>query len=233
MKTPIKHIRELSPGKKSPKGSILGIVLAMAIIWASSTVNVLIAQYPNHRQKTLVGGPCEGCEAVFEYEKELHSIDTLPDLDEKGIPLRISGTVYLPDGKTPAPEVILYLYHTNPQGIYATKGDETGWAKRHGYIRGWVKTDKEGHYTFYTLKPGAYPSRTIPAHIHVTILEPDGRYYWVGSYHFAGDSLLTEAEKNPEDPRCGSTGLMVLEREGEMWTGTRDFILGRNVPGYN
>lgn len=182
----------------------------------------------------LVGGPCEGCEAVFEYgNKKLNSIDTLPDFNDPGLKIKITGTIYQSDGTTPAEGVILYIYHTDQNGIYATKGDEKGWASRHGYIRGWIRTVRNGKYTFYTLKPGTYPDRSSPAHIHPVLLEPDGKYYWLGSFHFAGDPLLTEKEIHPVSPRGGSSGLMKLEKEGNLRVGRSDIVLGKNVPGYD
>ena len=182
----------------------------------------------------LVGGPCEGCEAVFEYgDAELSPVDTLPDFGDIGPKIKVTGTVYQNDGKTPAEGVILYVYHTDQKGIYPTKGGETGWGKRHGHIRGWVKTGKDGKYTFYTLKPGVYPSRTAPAHIHPIILEPNGKYYWLGSYHFKGDPFLTEKDKSPESPRGGSAGVLVLHKEGDLLVGVRDITLGKNIEGYD
>ena len=181
----------------------------------------------------LVGGPCEGCEAVFEYgDKVLTAIDTLPGFPDKGLKIKVSGTIYQNDGKTPAKDIILYAYHTDQKGIYPTKGDETGWAKQHGYLRGWVKTDENGQYTFYTLKPEVYPSRTTPAHIHFTILEPSGKYYWLGSCHFEGDSLLNAKEINPDSPRGGGSGLLTLRKEEGLWVGKRDIILGKNIADY-
>jgi len=181
-----------------------------------------------------VGGPCEGCEAIFEYgNKNLMAIDTLPDFHEEGPKIKVTGTIYHNDGTTPAEDVILYIYHTDQHGIYATKGGETGWGKRHGYIRGWVKTDSKGEYAFYTLKPAAYPDGSLPAHLHPTILEPNGKYYWLASYHFKGDTLLTKNEIAPDSPRGGTTGLLFLKNEGDLWVGTRDFILGKNIPDYD
>ena len=181
----------------------------------------------------LVGGPCEGCEAIFEYgDRKLFSVDTLPDFNDGGMKIKVTGTIYQNDGSSPAEGVILYIYHADQNGIYATKGDETGWGKSHGYIRGWVKTDKDGKYTFYTLKPGTYPSGSTPAHIHPIILEPNGKYYWLGSYQFEGDSLLTEKEISSESPRGGSSGLLSLRKEGNLWVGERDIILGLNVTRY-
>jgi protocatechuate 3,4-dioxygenase, beta subunit len=66
-----------------------------------------------------VGGGCEGCEAVFEYgSKKLTRVDTLPDFKGPGPKLEISGTIYQTDGKTPAKDVILYIYHTDQKGVY-------------------------------------------------------------------------------------------------------------------
>jgi len=205
------------------------IILSLTLL-LSSCAN---SQNRNESNVRLVGGPCEGCEAIFEYgDKKLSSIDTLPDFNDKGLKIRVTGTIYQNDGKTPTEGVILYIYHTDQNGIYATKGRETGWGKRHGYIRGWVKTGKDGRYTFYTLKPGTYPSRSSPAHIHPMILEPNGKYYWLGSYHFEGDPLLTDKEISPESPRGGNSGLLSLRKEGNLWVGERDIILGKNVPDY-
>jgi len=188
----------------------------------------------NNLTPKLVGGPCEGCEAVFEFDsKYLSSIDTLPDFIEEGPKLKLIGTIYKKDGKTPAKDVILYIYHTNQSGVYPTKGDETGWAKRHGYLRGWIKTGGDGKYTFYTLKPGTYPSRSAPAHIHPVILEPDGKYYWIEEYLFEGDPLLKETELPSRAPRGGDSGILTLKKEKNILIGKRDIILGKNIPGYN
>lgn len=184
-------------------------------------------------QPKSVGGGCEGCEALFDYDPaQLNPVDTLPDFGESGEKLKIHGIIYQPDGTTPAPNVILYVYHTDQQGLYSFRDEDTTRDHRHGYIRGWIKTDETGRYEFYTLKPGAYPSRTIAAHIHPIILEPDGRYYWLGGYHFEDDPLLTDRERSPKSPRGGSTGLLKLKKEGESQVGIRDFVLGENIPGY-
>ena len=206
------------------------IVILFLIVSLPSCVN---SQKQSKNTSRLVGGPCEGCEAILEYgDRRLLSVDTLPDFNDPGTRIKVIGTIYQNDGKTPVKDVILYVYHTDQKGIYATKGGETGWAKRHGYLRGWVKTDTDGKYTFYTLKPGIYPNRSSPAHIHVTIMEPNGKYYWLGSYHFEGDPLLTKKEIAPESPRGGSSGLLTLRKEGMLLVGQRDIILGKNVSDY-
>jgi protocatechuate 3,4-dioxygenase beta subunit len=188
---------------------------------------------PLEQQNARLIGHCEGCEAVFEYgDKTLNSLDTLPDFHLNGQKIKVTGTVYQPDGRTPAKDIIIYIYHTNQQGIYENKFGKTNWERRHGYIRGWVKTEANGRYTFYTLKPGTYPDGSEPAHIHITILEPDGKYYWLDSYHFEGDPLLTAKESSPEYPRGGNSGLLKLKKMDNIWVGKRNIILGKNVPDY-
>jgi protocatechuate 3,4-dioxygenase beta subunit len=179
----------------------------------------------------LVGGPCEGCEAIFEYgDKQLTAVDTLPSFYEDGTKLKVTGTIYRQNGK-PAKDIILYIYHTNADGIYPTKGGETGWAKRHGYLRGWIKTGSDGVYTFYTSKPGSYPERSAPAHIHPTILEPDGKYYWLDEYQFKDDPLIAKTNI-PSSPRGGTPNVVALQQEGNMLVARRDIVLGKNIAGY-
>ena len=184
-----------------------------------------------NKKYELVGGPCEGCEAVLEFKGELNAIDTLPEFASAEDKLKITGTIYKADAKTPAENVVLYIHHTNAEGVYPTKGDEEGWAKRHGYLRGWIKTGKDGRFTFYTQVPGSYPDRRNPAHIHPFILEPNGKYYYLSAYFFEGDPLLTDDYQ--EDPPRGGNGVVKLQQGDDMSLIERDFILGKGVPGYN
>ena len=99
----------------------------------------------------------------------------------------ISGSVYQADGSTPAPGGIVYVYHTNTNGEYAKRDNETGWAKRHGYLRDWMRTDAAGRYQFRSIRPAAFRYRTAPAHIHIIIKEPDRQEFWIDQYNFEGD----------------------------------------------
>jgi len=181
-----------------------------------------------------VGGTCEGCEAIFETPipfDQLNWVDTLPDFKEAGPKMLITGTIYQADGKTPARNTILYVYHTDQKGVYATKGNEAGWGKRHGYIRGWIRTHADGRYAFYTLKPAAYPREKIPAHIHPVIKEVDKNEYYIDEYLFDDDPFLTAAERKKQEKR-GGNGIIVLTKKNGLLTANRDIILGMNIPGY-
>ena len=192
------------------------------------------SQPANKKNNIHVGGSCEGCEAILESPvpfKKLTWIDTLPDFNEPGPKMVISGVIYKADGKTPAPNVVLYVYHTDQTGHYTKKGNETGWGKRHGYIRGWMKTNNKGEYKFYTLKPASYPNSTIPAHIHPVIKEPDKNEYWIDEYLFEGDKFLSAEERKKQEYR-GGKGIIGLEEKNNMLCGKRDIILGLHIPDY-
>jgi protocatechuate 3,4-dioxygenase beta subunit len=208
------------------------LLISIFIIAAACGANPSVAQKAAAGNKP-VGGSCEGCEAIYEspvpFEK-LNATDTFPDFNEKGPKLVISGIVYQSNGKTLAADVVLYAYHTDQQGIYPTKGNEKGWDKRHGYLRAWVKTDKEGRYTFYTLKPAPYPGQDAPAHIHITVKEPGKNEYYIAEYLFEDDPLL--ARHPPAKAPRGGSGVLKLRKEEDHYYATRDIVLGRNVPDY-
>ncbi|WP_127127829.1 intradiol ring-cleavage dioxygenase [Pseudoflavitalea rhizosphaerae] len=198
------------------------------VLWFCASCNAQTRQAPSRH----VGGSCEGCEAIYEYgNKKLGPIDTLPEFENNQPQMKISGTVFMKDGKTPAKDVIVYIYHTNRNGIYQKRGDETGWAKRHGFIRGWIKTGKDGKYTFYTFRPATYPDRSEPEHIHVTVKEADKNEYYIDEYLFADDPLLTQSKRENLENRAGS-GIVKPRVVNGMLIVERDIILGKNIPDY-
>jgi len=150
----------------------------------------------------------------------------------------ITCIVYQLDGKTPAPDVLLYYYQTNTAGRYVHKPEEprsmapNELGQTHGYIRGWVKTDAAGKYFIYTVRPGIYPTRDAPAHVHFTVKEPnDIKEYYIDDVIFDDDTLLNASARSKLENRCGS-GILRLTRKGEIYIGERNLILGLNIPNY-
>lgn len=171
---------------------------------------------------------CEGCEAIHERSFEgLTPRAAIPPPGEAGERLVLTGRVVRPDGRTPAPGVVVYAYHTNAAGVYPTRGNETGWDRRHGYLRGWIVTDSSGEYRFETIRPGAYPGRDDPAHIHMIVKEPGRREYWIDEVVFDDDPRVTARYRAAQGNRGGS-GIIRLRRDGTgTWAGRRDIILER------
>ncbi len=111
---------------------------------------------------------------------------------DRGEPIKISGTVFQADGKTPAPNTLIYLYHTDFEGYYGRGPLQ----HRHGKYRGWMLTDKNGRYAFNTIKPAPYPERRFAAHIHMTVTTTTMREDWIDAILFEGDRLITSGERN-------------------------------------
>ena len=185
------------------------------------------------RPERLVGGRCEDCELMFEGMPDNPSWQiTIADMDEPGETLIIRGTIYRPDGKTPAPHVILYVYHTDNNGKYSPAKNQTQ-GRRHGHLRGWMKTDEQGRYEFKTIRPASYPNSKNPQHIHPIIKEPDLSLYWIDEFLFEDDPLLSNTETSRQQKRGGSGIIRLTKDEAGIWIGKRDIILGLNVPNYN
>lgn len=166
---------------------------------------------------------CEWC-GTAEAPDSLDSRLTIAGPDEPGRRIRIHGVVYQPDGRTPAPDVVLYLYHTNARGVYEKRGDETGNGRRHGHLRGWLRTDDAGRYQIRTIRPGNYPDGNEAQHIHVTVQQPDGTpEYWLPSFKFADDPYL---EADPGAPNV----LQLRQGEDGVWVARRDMVLPEEPP---
>jgi protocatechuate 3,4-dioxygenase beta subunit len=164
--------------------------------------------------------------------------DTSPAWKQGESKLLLTGTVYGPDGRTPASGVLLYYYHTNSAGRYEHRPAEqrsmppNHLGQTHGYIRGWVRTNSNGRYSIYTIRPGTYPSRDEPAHVHLTVKEPNGlSEYYLDDFVFDDDPLLTAARRRKMENRGGS-GVLRLYSRGDLQVGERDLYLGLHIPDY-
>ena len=191
---------------------------------------LLIVTNESPRDQKRVGGGCDGCELMYiGMPAAIAPVDTSPGWREGGIKLMVRGTVYESDGKTPAPGVIVYYYHTDKKGLYSPAVTQTDRSRRHGHIRGWVKTDKNGEYWIYTSRPNPYPDRNIPAHIHLIVKEPRVNEYYIDEILFADDTRLTKGSKYEER---GGSGIVTVSESGGLASCRRDIILGKNIPNY-
>ncbi len=172
---------------------------------------------------------CEGCEGALEADAAtLSNTGTIGTGIDRGTALTVVGTVYRVDGHTPAENVVVYAYQTNAAGRYANGTPATEVSRRHGRLRGWVKTGADGTYRFDTIKPAPYPNDTIPAHIHLTVLEPGRRPYWIDDIVFAGEFGVTSAYRRTVTNK-GGNGIVTVERDSQGRARVRrDIILERH-----
>ncbi|MBX7150361.1 hypothetical protein K1X84_01885 [bacterium] len=113
--------------------------------------------------------------------------------DEPGDLLVVSGTVYSDDGVMPVHGVRLFVYHTDQKGLYSADNDP-----RNPRIKGTLITDSLGSYEFLTIKPGAYPSGGVPAHIHF-VVQKDGYLETKPEMLFEGDRYLRQTDYQREE----------------------------------
>ena len=211
----------------SATGAFAGLTVAAVIPSACRAAAVRSA----HEQ--LVGGGCDGCELMFDGMPGVLSWETvIAGASEPGERLEISGRILHRDGRTPARDVILYCYHTDAAGYYSPAPEQTGSVRRHGHLRGWMKTGADGRYRFRTIRPAPYPGRGIPAHIHPVVKEPDKNEYYVDEYLFDDDPLVTAEVRAKAENRCGSGIIHLTRTPAGVLVGTRDLVLGLNIPNY-
>lgn len=200
----------------------LAAVIAALLLSASACGSQEAAQ-----REPELGGPCEGCDAVFVGMPEsLTATARIAPAGEPGEALVLEGTVRTATG-APAPGIIVYAYHTDAGGIYPRAGT------RHGRLRGWARTDASGSYRFDTIRPGAYPGGSNPQHIHMHVIEPGKWTYWIGDVMFADDPLLTDKQRENPGNRRGGHGETTPRRDAQgVWWARRDIVLGEGIAEY-
>jgi len=193
----------------------------------------------NHRPPNEIGGSFENRDFMYQgMPDQIASVDSSPGLQENAARILITGVAYQGNPRKPAPGVIIYYYQTNADGRYVHKPGlpvsmpPNGKGQTHGYIRGWVKTDSGGRYKIYTTRPGVYPTRDEPAHIHLSVKEPnDIPEYYIDDILFDDDELLNSARRLKQPNRGGSGVVRLVSKDG--WqVGERDIFLGMHIPGH-
>lgn len=140
---------------------------------------------------------------------------------DDGEPMVISGTIYSLDGKTVAPNVLVYFYHTDKFGVYGREGQP-----KHGRYRGWMLTDEKGRYEFSSIRPASYPNSTISQHVHMTVTGTDFREDWIDSILFEDDPFLTDRERASVGKRGGFQPIVKLATGNDgILRATRDIQL--------
>jgi len=167
---------------------------------------------------TLGGGaPCGSCIAP----EKLSWKTVIPPEKEPGQPLVISGKLFQPDGTTPAESTVLFVYQTDVTGYYNEKDDAS-----HPRLKGWMKIGADGNYEFRTIKPGAYPHRSTPAHIHAHVYGPGYSERSIEDYWFEGDPRINEKElKNANDQGSHPVTVALKHDADGVQRGVRDIKL--------
>ena len=161
---------------------------------------------------------------IYDYsEKKLNNIDTIPDFASKSQKLKITGTIYENDGKTPAKNVMLFIHHTDENGNFELKRQNK---KRYVHHRGWVKTDADGKYTFYTFVPGKYMYSNELKQILPIVKEPNKPEYKIETFLFDDDPQLTGKCRTKVE-KTNPNRILKLDKKEGLFIAKRDIIHGQ------
>ncbi|MGJ8592968.1 MAG: hypothetical protein ACSHXF_10490 [Aquaticitalea sp.] len=164
--------------------------------------------------------------ALYDYsEQQLNNTDTIPDFATKQDKLMITGTIFQSDGLTPAKDVILYISQPDEDGDYELKMNND---KRYVHHRGWVKTDADGRYTFYTFVPGNFIQYRELKHIHPVIKEPGKEEYALNAFLFENDPFLSKSCRK-RLAKKGMDTILVLEKKDNIFVATKNIILESDI----
>lgn len=155
--------------------------------------------------------------------------------------MHIGGRILDEDGR-PVRGAVVELWQANAAGRYFHPIDQRDAPLDPDFVgNGRVRTDGEGRYAFFTIKPGAYPVPVKdtwwrPPHLHFSVLGPSSLSRLVTQAYFAGDPL------NPFDrilnamPDAAARERLIVRQlppaeVGDQWLGfSHDIVLrGRHA----
>jgi protocatechuate 3,4-dioxygenase beta subunit len=164
---------------------------------------------------------------IYDYDvNTLRNIDTIPSYESQNNKLKISGVIYQSDGVTPAKDVILFIWQQNEDGYFDMKTKDD---KRYVYNRGWIKTDADGKYTFYTFVPGSYPHSREKRIIHVEVKEAGIPEYALNALLFDDDPFLTKACRK-KLVKKGINNILTTLKKDEIYVASYDIVLPEGTP---
>ncbi|WP_406683713.1 hypothetical protein N1F78_13630 [Seonamhaeicola sp. MEBiC1930] len=192
------------------------LILANCFFAFSQEPNTVIDSIPQNYKKR---------SPIYDYsEKQLNNTDTIPDFASKKNKLKITGTIYESDGVTPAKNVLLFIHQTDENGNFELSRHNK---KRFVKHRGWIRTDEDGKYTFYTFVPGNYNYKQILP----IVKEPNKPEYKIETFLFDDDPQLTDKcreQVSQTDPQR----ILKLDKKEGLWVATRDIVLGKPIAEY-
>ena len=160
---------------------------------------------------------------VYDYtEARLNNTDTIPGFESKPNKLKITGTIYESDGITPAKDIILYIDQADENGDFDLRYSNE---KRYVYNRGWIKTDADGTYTFYTYIPGNDRRYNQMQQLFPIIKEPSKDAYEIASFLFDEDPFLTKTCRKRMAKKGDLSRILKLKNIDGIYVVEKDIIL--------
>jgi protocatechuate 3,4-dioxygenase beta subunit len=160
---------------------------------------------------------------IYDYtELQLNNTDTIPGFESKLNKLKISGTIYNSDGVTPAKNIILFIKQADEYGDFDLRKRND---KRFVHNRGWIKTNSDGQYTFYTFVPGNDRRYNQLQQLFPVIKEPSKQEYNIATFLFDDDPLLSKRCRKRIAKKDDPTRILKLKKENGLYVTQRDIVL--------
>jgi len=164
---------------------------------------------------------------IYDYtEQKLNNTDTIPEFESKEHKLKITGTIYQSDGVTPASDVILFIEQPDEDGDFDLK---THNEKRYVNHRGWIKTNANGQYTFYTFIPGNDRRYHQLQQLFPVIKAPAQPEYELASFLFDEDPLLTKRCRRQIAKKSDPNRILKLKKVDGLFVTQKDIVLSSDL----
>ena len=138
--------------------------------------------------------PAFGESVIGQYDNDLTK-NARVNGEPIGERIKVSGRV-MDDSGRPLPNVLIEIWQANSAGRYVHKAEIHDAPLDPNFLGGGrMLTDKDGWYSFYTIKPGAYPwgnhyNAWRPNHIHFSVIGHQIGHRLVTQMYFPGDPLF-------------------------------------------
>ena len=163
----------------------------------------------------------------YDYtEQQLSNVDTIPGFESNKNKLKLYGTIYKSDGVTPAKNVILYIEQADENGDFDLRKENN---INYVHNRGWVKTDANGNYTFYTYVPGNDRRFNLMQQLFPIVKEPSKLEYEIATFLFDEDPLLSKSCRKKISKKGDLTRILKLKKENGLFVTKKDIILNDDV----
>jgi protocatechuate 3,4-dioxygenase, beta subunit len=143
---------------------------------------------------TELSGPLFGDFELGEFDHDLTK-NYIKNGAPQGERIVVNGKVLNENGQA-IPNTLIEIWQANAAGRYVHKVDQHDAPIDPNFLgTGRVRTDADGNYKFYTIKPGAYPwgnhhNAWRPNHIHFSLFGANITNRLVTQMYFPGDPLL-------------------------------------------
>lgn len=153
---------------------------------------------------------------------QLSNVDTIPGFKSKQNKLKLHGTIYEKDGVTPAKNVVLYIEQADENGNFDLRTQNN---VKYVYNRGWIQTNADGQYTFYTYVPGNDRRYNILKELFPVIKEPSKKEYEIETLLFDDDPLLSKFCRKRIAKKSDITRILSVKEENGLLVANKDIVL--------